>query len=111
MEHQQFVQNVHPDLEFKMEIVLTVVINHKIVWLAQIKIVLNAIRDTFYKKMDLVKLVIKHWIIVWNVKTIISVNNAIPELLKLIILTNVLSVILKADGYKAQIKLVNVKIY
>ena len=31
MDHQHFVQNVDQDSEFKMEIVLTVVINHKIV--------------------------------------------------------------------------------
>jgi len=59
MGHLQVVLSALLGSEFKMEIALTVVINHKIVWHAQIKIVHNVMQDTFYNKMDLAKLVIK----------------------------------------------------
>lgn len=55
---------------------LTAMINHKIAWVAQTKIALNAIKDIFCKKMDLVRLAIKHLIIVTNAKIINNVSNA-----------------------------------
>jgi hypothetical protein len=60
MEIQHFVLNAHLDSEFKMEAALVVKIKHKIVRNVQFKVVQNANQDTFYKKMDLVKLVIIH---------------------------------------------------
>jgi hypothetical protein len=67
---------VHQDIEFKMAHALTAMINLKIAWVAQTKIVLNAIKDIFCKMMDLARLVIKHLIIVTNAKIINNVSNA-----------------------------------